>query len=384
MPLCSCCLIYLPNSDFAENKTECNQCTTTKSKAASLQNNSLFRLEQIANKGLGYIANAKISAGQLILQDQAICSSFIPHSAPTSLAWKKLEAQFATFLLENHPTLNLHVDPEMKLDHKVPKNCKDSELWKNLMKQILRSAFQIHTGGFGVTSQSGACLAIFATVARFNHNCTPNAAFKGIPSDDAKEDESFVRVIYALRDIEPNEEMCINYLSTETLPFFERRKKLLHWGFACSCAKCISKVDSELLFAINPKGKKIGDSEIDVLFNVRSMEKLTAAQWERKIDMYQKAYNSMEYATTHWKKCKIRFDLLTIFMGQEYAYDFLYQLLGEELETLHAIAAKFDYAKVVVAKQIQFLYEESKTSEELTALLNRCEPDIEEIIAKYV
>ncbi|KAF5375551.1 hypothetical protein D9615_009159 [Tricholomella constricta] len=73
--------------------------------------------------------------------------------------------------------------------------------------------------------------AVFLTINRSNHSCGPNAAHKW---DLA----SFSSSLYALRPIEPAEEITMIYTDV-TQPRDTRRERLLaHYGFTCMCEFC--------------------------------------------------------------------------------------------------------------------------------------------------
>ena len=47
-------------------------------------------------------------------------------------------------------------------------------------------------------------------------------------------------VILVGKEILPGEELLISYID-ESLPYLERRRALLDYGFECSCPKCLRK-----------------------------------------------------------------------------------------------------------------------------------------------
>lgn len=72
--------------------------------------------------------------------------------------------------------------------------------------------------------------SLFSTIARINHRCTPNAHTHYRP-------QSCAQLLYALRDIEPDEEIEIAYFDL-TMPLSDRQTRAQSWGFQCMCDAC--------------------------------------------------------------------------------------------------------------------------------------------------
>jgi len=73
--------------------------------------------------------------------------------------------------------------------------------------------------------------ALFATVARMNHSCAPNAKIE-FPSNSAR------LSAIALSPLSPGDEMSISYIRQEA-DVKERKQQLLEYGFVCSCERCL-------------------------------------------------------------------------------------------------------------------------------------------------
>ena len=79
-----------------------------------------------------------------------------------------------------------------------------------------------------------------------NHSCDPNcAARKG----DADADDS--AMLYALRPIQPGEELTISYIEErdedgQLLPAEERRGLLRDYGFECGCPLCVEETEANV------------------------------------------------------------------------------------------------------------------------------------------
>lgn len=83
---------------------------------------------------------------------------------------------------------------------------------------------------------SGVCAAVvYMDFSLLNHCCAPNC-------EDETEDG--MKVVYALKDIEVGEQLCISYISNvhQLLPGEFRRKKLMEvFGFECICPVCMDE-----------------------------------------------------------------------------------------------------------------------------------------------
>lgn len=75
--------------------------------------------------------------------------------------------------------------------------------------------------------------ALFATVARVNHSCAPNLRID-FPMNCAR------LTATALAPIAEGEELCISYIRQEP-DVQTRRRRLLEYGFVCSCPRCLQE-----------------------------------------------------------------------------------------------------------------------------------------------
>lgn len=80
---------------------------------------------------------------------------------------------------------------------------------------------------------------LYVQQSKINHSCTPNAEIRFPFSNN-------VAQVTALRDISPDEEICISYLDECQLRQSRHsRQKFLkeNYLFVCDCAKCESEID---------------------------------------------------------------------------------------------------------------------------------------------
>lgn len=83
--------------------------------------------------------------------------------------------------------------------------------------------------------------AFFRAQSLMNHSCNPNCAAR---KEDADADDS--AMLYALRPIQPGEELTISYIEernedNQLLPAEERRRLLRDYGFECRCSVCVEE-----------------------------------------------------------------------------------------------------------------------------------------------
>ncbi|KAK9457849.1 hypothetical protein V1511DRAFT_491030 [Dipodascopsis uninucleata] len=76
--------------------------------------------------------------------------------------------------------------------------------------------------------------AIFPSASYFNHSCNPNIS---------KERVGRSMQFTTIRDIQPDEELCISYGMLTDSPVQERQKLLSdQWYFSCSCSRCVREL----------------------------------------------------------------------------------------------------------------------------------------------
>lgn len=70
---------------------------------------------------------------------------------------------------------------------------------------------------------------LYVSASYFNHDCTPNVR---------KERVGRLMRFYALRDIQPDEELCISYVDTQEARQKRREDLWKGWYFHCMCRRC--------------------------------------------------------------------------------------------------------------------------------------------------
>lgn len=121
----------------------------------------------------------------------------------------------------------------------------------------------------GVRSAALACFV--GVFPLFNHSCAPNVAFDSVPRVDSGEGSGEgggegcgegggggdgggggggggglpAFSVVSLVDINPGEELCIAYIATYHTRAKRREELRAHYGFDCSCARCLREGEDE-------------------------------------------------------------------------------------------------------------------------------------------
>jgi SET domain len=82
--------------------------------------------------------------------------------------------------------------------------------------------------------------AVFSTICRINHSCQPNCERRWQP--DRK-----VETLYALRDIEPDEELTIVYTNEFRRRSERQAEHQRRWRFTCQCECCQLTGDAQVI-----------------------------------------------------------------------------------------------------------------------------------------
>lgn len=117
---------------------------------------------------------------------------------------------------------------------KLDLNPENKEQIADLISQIYDDVYA-QTGDF--LDNEG--VALYTLQSSANHSCSPNAEINF-------RHNNFRLSLVAVKDIEPNEEICISYLGEDDLDRSRhtRRKILMeNYIFACECPKCIAQIE---------------------------------------------------------------------------------------------------------------------------------------------
>jgi hypothetical protein len=95
---------------------------------------------------------------------------------------------------------------------------------------LLRNSFALSDG----SAQSTAFLRVYGYISRINHSCRPNAVMS------IKDSTGNIDII-TVKDLNPQDELTINYLEGEWLRTAHQRNLVFQasWGFMCNCVDCL-------------------------------------------------------------------------------------------------------------------------------------------------
>ncbi|KAJ7886625.1 hypothetical protein B0H14DRAFT_2498516 [Mycena olivaceomarginata] len=208
-----------------------------------------YRIGPSESKGQGMFSTRKLDAGDLVLVERPLTVS------PSAMS---IEVHFPTdFTAEQKMQAYLHECEKMwrfLFERMHPDNQSAFMALANSHKQdgtgpiggIIRTnalgidCFQTERtrkyGGEHAAKRS-AYGAVCKEISRVNHSCIPNTT--------AHFDiTSFSFQLFAVRDIEADEELTISYVAT-TDTTKERQTNLESYGFQCSCAACLAPSESD-------------------------------------------------------------------------------------------------------------------------------------------
>ncbi|KAK3302440.1 uncharacterized protein B0T15DRAFT_305542 [Chaetomium strumarium] len=181
-------------------------------------------MREIPGKGMGLIATAHIQRGELLMAETP--SLMVDYRAfdelskeqYTSLqahAVRNLPAPHSALVLSlsTHTTNTSHLTFEERIDLVASTN-----------------SFDIEPDDGDDADQHNSFYSLFPAIARFNHDCRPNADYRF-------SHRTLAQYIHAARDIAPGEELTLSYINP-LMSRAERQARLRQWGFECACPLC--------------------------------------------------------------------------------------------------------------------------------------------------
>jgi hypothetical protein len=95
---------------------------------------------------------------------------------------------------------------------------------------LLRNSIALSDG----SAQSTAFLRVYYYISRINHSCRPNAVMS------IKDSTGNIDII-TIKDLNPQDELTINYLEGDWLGTAHQRNLVFQasWGFTCNCVDCL-------------------------------------------------------------------------------------------------------------------------------------------------
>ncbi|KAK4223497.1 hypothetical protein QBC38DRAFT_425404 [Podospora fimiseda] len=173
-----------------------------------------YKVVSIPGKGKGAVATRRIQKGMAILVDTA--SILAQAEYPADVTREEVQDLMGAAV----GRLRDGGEGVRALSRKGRSEEEDDELEDIL----LNNSFAVVLGGKNY-------MGLFVDVARFNHDCRPNAFIHF-------SETTFAMTIWAAKDIEEGEEITITYSAAGMLT--EERQQTLEkvWGFKCKCSLC--------------------------------------------------------------------------------------------------------------------------------------------------
>ncbi|ROW08756.1 hypothetical protein VPNG_06420 [Cytospora leucostoma] len=207
-----------------------------------------FVIKEIPGKGMGVIVTRHISAGSIVLDDPFVLSIQEPSRTPATdeearhllkLALLQLLEQYVQLSLEARQQLaglHAHIEPATHDWFYSQLRAAGVDITETELEFIVRLYRTFSTNEFLKVAPGTSChwriRRLFLTTSRINHSCRANAR-----STQTTEGH---KVVNALRDIEPGEELTLKYMDHHR---FSRREweevTQRSWGFVCYCPGCM-------------------------------------------------------------------------------------------------------------------------------------------------
>ncbi|KAK4443950.1 hypothetical protein QBC34DRAFT_309963 [Podospora aff. communis PSN243] len=178
--------------------------------------------KEFPGKGWGLVANQFIARGEMIMANTAsLMIDYRVFDELTRDQYVKLQTFAVDYLPEKHreAVLALSTHGQTFDSHEA------------LVEKIGETnAFDIDPDD-GDEIQDHGFFVVFPEIARFNHDCRPNA-------DYYFDHAALTQFIHATRDIQPGEELTLSYINPVMLRVARMAKLARNWGFQCACSHC--------------------------------------------------------------------------------------------------------------------------------------------------
>nr|CDP26761.1 Putative protein of unknown function [Podospora anserina S mat+] len=175
-----------------------------------------YREAAIPGKGLGLVANEKLSPGTTVM---SLYPALIVHRTFFDQIPASAQA----------PLLSAAVDllPE-------PLRKRFQEQMAHFSGDQIHSIIQTNSFQMDLSTKApegGHHYGNWPEVSRFNHDCRPNVVFQINP-------KTLQHVTTVVREVKPDEELTISYLDQMDMTENRKMRAFHAWGFDCSCAVC--------------------------------------------------------------------------------------------------------------------------------------------------
>ncbi|KAH6691493.1 hypothetical protein F5X68DRAFT_229346 [Plectosphaerella plurivora] len=175
-----------------------------------------YEVRDLPGKGKGVIAVRRIEKGEVLMLDYP---AILAAADFASAAWTKTQERLLQVAVSQLPRQT----QRRVLDLAMSQTDLDSDM-------AVGDVFATNTCSV-VLGNGVRFLGLFPEVSRMNHDCVPNAYYRLSPM-------TLTMQVVSYRQINPGEEVTINYASLG-MPYTVRREYLeANYGFTCGCALC--------------------------------------------------------------------------------------------------------------------------------------------------
>jgi hypothetical protein len=249
-----------------------------------IQSQSLPKLEvrESPGKGLGLFTLEWIPAYSRVLDDDALVSLAQGEDLPQ--LWDKY-LTLPEDLRKSFDTLSYPKQATSKEDNLTEKLTKrgyttqEASSMARVSSRFQANAFRTGDSSSATATDARWSYALFPTVARINHQCTPNCHAHYCTYTGAQ-------VVYTLREIEANEELTISYFDM-TMSIANRQVRANSWGFTCTCPACFN--DAPLF--------KDYEAGLTIIRDALAAESRLIYQHGNQVHTIQKALAAIEVAS---------------------------------------------------------------------------------------
>ena len=183
------------------------RCTLTSSESEA------FEICSLGDKGKGVIAKRNLRKGELILQEPPL-------------------------LILTRDELGTFSDADIEQRLSKLSEANQASFWNLFDAQLFESSgrgsakSRVLTNSYPVEDEIGQeAVAVFNTIARFNHSCVPNV-------HNSWDAETGIETICVTQDIEAGQELCTTYLDLFTKRQERQEQLSKRLRFQCTCEVC--------------------------------------------------------------------------------------------------------------------------------------------------
>lgn len=204
-----------------------------------------FTIKEITEtKGSGFVATRNIKAGEFICDDKPLIIDATTEGYMNAFNYIQNDA-----------------DHSYLLDYLCyPKDLQYDTLFDRFKKQIELNMYQVYANpnnkqhsNNNDNNNSTKQLRLYPTFCKLNHSCFPNASLQidfydqinenssSMNNNDKQKNSNIAQKLFAIRDINKDEEICVSFVPELFLPTY-MRKALIEkkYYFKCECTRCNS------------------------------------------------------------------------------------------------------------------------------------------------